>query len=173
MQGVILSIPGGGNLAPIQEISFLQSGAEHPAAFEHELGILKSGQAGWGSSRAQGGVGHLIHIAPGVAPTEDKILAVLLGHKTEGEGGLFFDKVHGVAVGTHKDKGDRAVPEKTNAAPAGSHTIEVFCRAGGDEHPLLSDELHRVPADFCNVDILHKNAFLLTKPARPQARRVK
>ena len=122
--------------------------------------------------RHEGCGGHLVDIAAGVAAAEHEVLAVLLGHEAEGEGGLCVDEVHGVAVGTHEDEGHGAVPQVTDAAPAGGHAVEVFRGAGGDEHPLLADELHGAGGDFGDVDILH-NSFSFCKTARPKARRSK
>ncbi len=60
-----------------------------------------------------------------------------------------------MAVGAHEYVGHRAVPEEADAAPAGCHGVELVRRAGGDEHPLLSDEFRGRDVQRVDVDAFH------------------
>ena len=113
------------------------------AAFEHQLGLGedRSGHLD-GSLGGEPGLGDFIASAAGFDPEQVEGLALRLGEGAQGEGGVGFDKLEGVAVRAHHHLGIGPAPHAAQRAPGDGHGVEMAggeIAAGEQEPAVLPD----------------------------------
>ena len=124
------------------------------AADEDQLCLLE-GRLTLDHDRRQAALVHLIHVAAGLrAEQVERVAAAVLQNGQREKLGI-VDKGLGVAGLADVAGRARLAPHHADAAPACGHGVPLFRRAGGNQHPVLADQLERIEGLLCDIDLLH------------------
>ena len=135
-----------------QEVILLQVVLVDFPAFQHQPGLLKDHIAPFCLYGSQSGLGDLIVVPSRTGATELKDGAVLFGKKGERVVGIAVGKAECVALRADVSDGYRQVPQDSQVAPAGGHSVHIAQPACGDQHPVFVQQFEYVVGDLGGLD---------------------
>lgn len=120
---------------------------EHLAADEDCLGLVKDGGSVFVRNLHPRFFDFVFVPARNLAEIGE-FLAEFFAEEVEREAFCAIHEFLGVAGLADGDVGDRLVPHDADSTPAGGHGVRFPVFFGGDEHPVLADELKWVRGEF-------------------------
>ena len=98
---------------------------------------------------------HLIHVAAGLrAEQVERVAAAVLQNGQREELGVVYEGLGVAGLADVAGRG-RLAPHDADSAPACGHGVPLFLRAGGNQQPLLADEVKGVERLLCNIYLFH------------------